>query len=92
MPVAPLRGWTEALARQTPVPILAVDTACVVPMQLVGKPYERAFAFRNATKRLYEERVSRTTASSEPIIAAGTRWPMASAACRPICTTAWSRP
>ena len=71
MPVAPLRGWTEALARQTTVPILAVDTACVVPMQLVGKPYERAFAFRNATKRLYEERVSRTTASIEPKITAG---------------------
>ncbi len=36
----------------------AVDTACVVPMQLIGRAYERAFEFRNATRKLYKPRVS----------------------------------
>ena len=39
--------------------IRAVDTACVVPMQLVGRAFDRAFAFRDATKKLYKERLNR---------------------------------
>jgi hypothetical protein len=58
MPTEPLRSWTARLRRVIRCSLFAVDTACVVPMQLVGKSYERAFAFRNATKRLYAERVS----------------------------------
>lgn len=59
MPVAPLRRWTAALAGRTRTPVLAVDTACVAPMQLIGQAYDRAFAFRNATKAIYEERLGR---------------------------------
>ena len=70
MPVEPLRSWTGALASSSDTPIVAVDTACVVPMQLVGKPYERAFAFRRATKKLYDERVTRHSDQVEPEIAA----------------------
>ncbi|MGI9472394.1 MAG: FAD-dependent oxidoreductase [Rubripirellula sp.] len=58
MPTEPLRSWTVELIRVTRCSLFAVDTACVVPMRLVGKSYERAFAFRNATKKLYAERVS----------------------------------
>ena len=57
MPVDPLRRWTTVLSRAVPVPVLAVDTSCVVPMQLVPKSYERAFAYRDATRRLREERL-----------------------------------
>ena len=59
MPVAPLSRWTRQLSRSVETPVIAVDTACVVPMQLVGRAYERAFAFRKATKRLYQERLTR---------------------------------
>ncbi len=58
MPTEPLRSWTVALSRGLRCGLFIVDTACVVPMRLVGKSYDRAFAYRNATKRLYEERVS----------------------------------
>lgn len=58
MPTEPLRSWTVGLSRAIRCSLFAVDTACVVPMQLVGNSYERAFAFRNATKKLYSERVS----------------------------------
>lgn len=59
MPVEPLVGWLERLATATETPILTVDTACVVPMRLVGKPYTRAFEYRRATQKLYEQRISR---------------------------------
>jgi photolyase PhrII len=59
MPVEPLAGWLERLAATTETPILAVDTACVVPMRLVKKRHLRAFEFRRATSDLYDARVSR---------------------------------
>lgn len=59
MPVEPLVGWLERLATTTDTPILAVDTACVAPMPLIGKPYTRAFEFRRATEALYEQRISK---------------------------------
>ncbi len=55
MPVAPLRQWTRRLAdglaergaEDAPaVPVWAVDTACVVPMRVVGKGVTRAYAYR----------------------------------------------
>ena len=39
----------DRLAASAGVPVLAVDSACVLPMRLVGKAHERAFAFRDAT-------------------------------------------
>ena len=58
MPVEPLNRWTGLLARKANVPVVAVDSACVVPMQVVGKAYERAFAFRKATKKHYAQRLT----------------------------------
>lgn len=48
-PYEPLRSWTHHLARDVEVPLLLVDTACVLPAQLIDKPYDRAFAFRAKT-------------------------------------------
>ncbi len=59
MPVEPLRSWTERLSRNLIIPVVAVDTACVVPMRLLGKAFERAFAFRKATQALYQARLTR---------------------------------
>ena len=59
MPVQPLRSWTEGLARSVSTPVWSVDTACVVPMRLVGKAHDRAFAYRKATEALRRERISR---------------------------------
>ncbi|HJL45140.1 MAG TPA: FAD-dependent oxidoreductase, partial [Polyangiaceae bacterium LLY-WYZ-15_(1-7)] len=47
----------ERLAARAPV--LAVDTACVVPMRLTRRAPERAFAFRKATKKLRHARLGR---------------------------------
>ncbi len=59
MPVDPLRRWTERLAGGLKSPLLAVDTACVVPMQRLGKAYDRAYQFRQATAELYAQRIAR---------------------------------
>lgn len=63
MPVSPLRYWTAALSKVVTTPILTVDTACVVPMRLVGRAYERAFEFRDATSKLRAERLNRQSES-----------------------------
>ena len=59
MPVDPPRRFLKALAAKVATPIACVDTACVVPMLLVKKAYTRAFQYRDATKKLYEERLTR---------------------------------
>lgn len=59
MPVPPLHGWTQSLAQQAPCPVWSVDTACVVPMALVGHAPTRAFSFRERTAALRAQRVSR---------------------------------
>lgn len=59
MPVRPLDEWTHALARSTNTPVWAVDTACVVPMPLVPRAFDRAFAYRDATAKLRRARLTR---------------------------------
>lgn len=46
MPTAPVSLFRNGLASRTQTPLIAVDTACVVPVQLVGRSFERAFQFR----------------------------------------------
>jgi photolyase PhrII len=65
MPVEPTLSWTERL-RRLGAPLLLVDTACVVPMQLVGKAFDRAFAFRDATRSLFAARVDRDWPTDAP--------------------------
>ncbi len=57
-PVEATRQWTERLMDGRAATV-AVDTACVVPMQLVGRAYERAFVYRDVTAKLYRERLDR---------------------------------
>ncbi len=59
MPVDPPRRFVEALSNRVSTPIISVDTACVVPMTLVKKPFVRAFKYRSATKKQYAERLTR---------------------------------
>ncbi|MFN3192518.1 MAG: FAD-dependent oxidoreductase [Aureliella sp.] len=59
MPTHAPRLFLKALTRDLQAPTLAIDTACVVSPLLVGKSYDRAFAFRNKTKRLYAARLRR---------------------------------
>lgn len=48
MPVEPLRSWTQGLAEQSPVALVVVDTACIVPSNTVGRAFLRAFQYRKA--------------------------------------------
>lgn len=63
-PLDPLRAWTVALAGRRLV--LAVDTACVVPMKLVGRAFDRAFAFERATRALRAGRIEAPWVDVEP--------------------------
>ena len=50
-PVAPLTTWTAALASATKTPVVEVDASCVVPLTATARGYERAFAFKKATRK-----------------------------------------
>ena len=65
VPVAPLRGWASSLASRVAAPVVEVDAACVVPIPLVARPFDRAFAFRDATRALAEERIARGLEDAE---------------------------
>ena len=48
-PCSPFPVWREKLAAASGRPIYVVDTACILPMQIVGRPYDRASQFRKST-------------------------------------------
>ncbi len=58
-PIEATRAWTDRFEQANWCPIVLVDTACVVPSRIVGQAYDRAFAFRDATAKLFRERVNR---------------------------------
>ena len=58
-PAPPFPAWTRRLAERCGRPTLAVDTSCVVPMRLVPGEHERAFRFRDKTKKLFRQRADR---------------------------------
>lgn len=51
MPTGPHALFLRGLISRTQRPVVTVDASCVVPMQLVGKAFERAFQFRDATHK-----------------------------------------
>ena len=59
-PTVPVTGWVHRLCAKVTTPIWLVDTACVVPMKMVGRAYDRAFAYRDATCCLLNERLTRS--------------------------------
>lgn len=58
MPVAPLLSWTATLRSAIAAPVWEVDTACIVPVTLVDRAYDRAFVYRDATAALRRARLS----------------------------------
>jgi lysyl-tRNA synthetase class II len=56
-PVAPFPAWTDAIATRYGRATFAVDTACVVPMNVSRRSFDRAFAFRDATEAERRRRV-----------------------------------
>ncbi len=64
MPVPSERDAKQRLHDNSEVPIWLVDTACIVPMQVAGKAYDRAFVYRQQTAK---ERASRLEAVYDEI-------------------------
>lgn len=65
-PGEPTDRWVERLRYLPHLTTVAVDTACVVPMRLVGRAFDRAFAFRDATKKQYADRIDQPWPTIEP--------------------------
>jgi photolyase PhrII len=60
MPVDPPRYFLDRLQQQSKVPVFTVDTSCVLPMQLIGRSFTRAFQFREATTEQFRQRTSKS--------------------------------
>jgi photolyase PhrII len=58
--------WVERFVARADCPVLAVDAACVVPMRLLGRPYERAFEFRRDAAPLWGARLRPVPAIAPP--------------------------
>lgn len=55
----PLRDWTDALADGIDRPVVLVDAACIYPSRRVpAKSTDRAFKFRKAVSRRWDERIA----------------------------------
>ena len=68
-PVPPLVEWTRRLGAhlaERRVPLVAVDASCVVPMPLLTQRYERAYAFRSASRRLASASLARSWSDVAP--------------------------
>jgi len=57
MPTDPAAAFLRGLCSRTQTPVVAVDTACVCPMQLAGRAWDRAFQFRDAVSKHHRERL-----------------------------------
>lgn len=57
MPTDPAAAFLRGLASRTSTPIVAVDTACVCPMPVAGRAWDRAFQFREAVSKHHRERL-----------------------------------
>lgn len=67
-PAPPFPSWTKRLAEPLDVPVWCVDACCIVPMQTVGKAFDRAFKFRAATLEAFEVRVPTPWVDVEPLV------------------------
>ncbi|MBO6576738.1 MAG: FAD-dependent oxidoreductase [Rhodothermales bacterium] len=56
-PVPPFPRWTDGLLDDASGPVVAVDGHCIVPMQLAGRRFDRAFKFRQAVGAEFDRRV-----------------------------------
>ncbi len=65
-PVPPFSRWYRRWASHAETPFFLVDTACLVPMQSLSRPFARAYRFRKATQQEYARRLE----SNWPEIAA----------------------
>ena len=68
-PCGPYPGTRRHLAALSGRPVYAVDTSCVLPMQIVGRAYDRAFGFRSTTGPRRSAWVEQAVPSAQPVAA-----------------------
>jgi deoxyribodipyrimidine photolyase len=67
-PAPPINAWADRAAAMLPTAFWAVDTACIMPMQLLKTSYTRAFLFRKHTWAEFEARIARRYEEQETAI------------------------
>jgi deoxyribodipyrimidine photolyase len=57
-PAPPFPQWIRQLAQQIDTAVWTVDCACIIPMRLIQRTFDRAYVFRNQTQKEYERRLA----------------------------------
>jgi photolyase PhrII len=65
-PAPPFPAWSVKLAKGSPAPVVAVDSACVVPMQSQPQRFGRAYEYRRHNSQAYAARVPADWQAVEP--------------------------
>ncbi len=68
-PAPPFPGWSERLAQASPAPVVAVDSACIVPMQSQPRRFGRAYEYRRHNAAAYAVRVPAAWHDIKPEVA-----------------------
>ena len=67
-PAPPFPQWSRAWATRSPVVMIAVDSACLMPMRLVRTRHTRAFKFREAAQREWRSRMRESWSNVSPTV------------------------
>jgi len=67
-PAPPFPAWAQASAQRSPAPVIAVDCACIVPMQRQPRLFQRAYEFRRYNQSEFERRVALSWQEVEPAV------------------------
>ncbi|MEM0982921.1 MAG: NAD(P)-binding protein [Planctomycetota bacterium] len=67
-PAPPFKSWTAAHAKRCGCLAAAVDSACLMPMRMLDKRFERAFKFRDKAKKEWKKRIARPWEDAEPTV------------------------
>lgn len=65
-PAPPFPDWYRRRFDRSATGVWAVDAHCIVPMQSVGKAYDRAFKFREDTRGAFAQRLSQRWPAIDP--------------------------
>jgi predicted NAD/FAD-dependent oxidoreductase/deoxyribodipyrimidine photolyase len=69
-PAPPFPRWSKAHAERSGVAMLALDSACLLPVRALDKRISRAFQFRDAAQETYDAVIAQAWTDVEPEVGA----------------------
>ena len=58
-PAPPFPQWSRQLAERVDTAVWTIDCACIIPMRMIERAFDRAYVFRNHTQKEFERRLAK---------------------------------